>query len=815
MAGEYPKSSGIESERFYKIPARIPSVGSSSNSGPVAPDPNPNAPGNSAQAPPQAPGTPSDAEGVRQTYLWLKRFETAIPEPERDQYKSVISNVTAVLLVLFDTKQFEEQAKEVRRKLEEETVATDDVRAKLLNAKQNLSKTLVDLARSGTLSAARIDPQETSNRDAPNTRFQHLESDEDQNQTRVETPASPTSPTQSLAPAITAHPAPAQPADSSSSSTPNPTPSSTQPLATNLPRFHSFQFGELIANWPVGAVRNQPGNTLGLQIHEQTNPVFTASNPAANHSSASAGTQQQTSKSGGTNTQTTLVEPRQSGQVSTEVGTTLDGSSSPAPDSSISSIEPGQNEQLSTEGSSATKLSSTSEASETQPSTSEASEAQPSTSTGTEAQPSSIDSTQTNQGSIEAIAIADTPSTSAGTEAQPSSIESTQIDHPGTEASAAIGASSASAATDSQLISNESTQTSESFTEVSNTADTPSASAGTVNQPGKPAIGSPPAGSSKGKEKAMDPPAYGFHEEAPAYESLKESFDHTKHLDDNKVHILLGASGSVATIKIPVLIRELAKLSPTAPPCSIRVIITDPAAGFLAGQADEQPDYDDLARLPCVDGVYTNNDEWDIPWVRGNKILHIELRRWADIMVVAPLSANTLAKVVGGMSDNLLLSTIRAWDVFGNFDARHFIEFRGQTIFFGNRSPDLSKLLTENGAVTEDDADAEKKTKSRDLASQMDGLAIEESPGMEKKAKAYGRKRILVAPAMNPAMWNHPVTKKHMNVLKDEWGVDVEDGWIEVLGPINKIVACGDSGTGAMMEAKDIANRIWKLVTPR
>lgn len=37
----------------------------------------------------------------------------------------------------------------------------------------------------------------------------------------------------------------------------------------------------------------------------------------------------------------------------------------------------------------------------------------------------------------------------------------------------------------------------------------------------------------------------------------------------------------------------------------------------------------------------------------GDPILHIELRRWADVVLVAPCSANTLAKMAGGLCDNL------------------------------------------------------------------------------------------------------------------------------------------------------------------
>jgi len=43
---------------------------------------------------------------------------------------------------------------------------------------------------------------------------------------------------------------------------------------------------------------------------------------------------------------------------------------------------------------------------------------------------------------------------------------------------------------------------------------------------------------------------------------------------------------------------------------------------------------------------------------RTDPILHIELRRWADMMVIAPLDANTLAKIANGICDNLLVGTL-------------------------------------------------------------------------------------------------------------------------------------------------------------
>ncbi|OAA69817.1 phosphopantothenoylcysteine decarboxylase [Cordyceps fumosorosea ARSEF 2679] len=128
---------------------------------------------------------------------------------------------------------------------------------------------------------------------------------------------------------------------------------------------------------------------------------------------------------------------------------------------------------------------------------------------------------------------------------------------------------------------------------------------------------------------------------------------------DGKQHLLLAASGSVATIKLPLII---AALAPRAR-LSIRVILTKSARHFLAGQAAEQPDLAAISSLPNVDGLYVDDDEWTAPgWTRGASILHIELRRWADVLFVVPLSANLLARVAAGMCDDLLSSVIRAWD---------------------------------------------------------------------------------------------------------------------------------------------------------
>ncbi|KAH7085109.1 flavoprotein [Paraphoma chrysanthemicola] len=228
------------------------------------------------------------------------------------------------------------------------------------------------------------------------------------------------------------------------------------------------------------------------------------------------------------------------------------------------------------------------------------------------------------------------------------------------------------------------------------------------------------------------------------------TFDHR----DDKIHVLLCASGSVATIKIPNMINALAKHRNVR----IRLIVTESAKNFLQGQSAEQPSIADIEALPNVDGIYFDADEWTEPWVRGNTILHIELRRWADIMVIAPLSANALAKITQGWSDNLLLSVARAWDTTGLIDP-----------------------VRDIPGVKWPEEQAEEGTRRK--------------------------KRILVAPSMNTAMWHQPITKKQIKVLEEEWGVK-QGGWFEVLSPMEKELACGDVGGGAMKDWREIVQVI-------
>ncbi|TMW93034.1 phosphopantothenoylcysteine decarboxylase [Solanum lycopersicum] len=109
--------------------------------------------------------------------------------------------------------------------------------------------------------------------------------------------------------------------------------------------------------------------------------------------------------------------------------------------------------------------------------------------------------------------------------------------------------------------------------------------------------------------------------------------------------ILLAASGSVASIKFANLCRCFSEWA------EVKAVATKPSLHFI-----------DKASLPEDVILYTDEEEWSTWKKIGDSVLHIELRRWADIMVIAPLSANTLGKIAGGLCDNLLTCIVRAWD---------------------------------------------------------------------------------------------------------------------------------------------------------
>ncbi|HEY7153163.1 MAG TPA: flavoprotein [Gemmataceae bacterium] len=198
-------------------------------------------------------------------------------------------------------------------------------------------------------------------------------------------------------------------------------------------------------------------------------------------------------------------------------------------------------------------------------------------------------------------------------------------------------------------------------------------------------------------------------------------------------NILLGVTGSVAAIKTPSLHETL-----TGAGHAVKVVATRAALYFF-----------DPAAIPRA-ALVLDEDEWPgreegRRWQREEEVLHIQLRRWADALLIAPLDANTLAKLANGLADNCLTCVWRAWD--------------------------------------------------------------------------SGRP-VVLAPAMNTLMWQHPATARHLRQIAADMGIAPPPGlpldelmdWINaraarlrIAAPESRRLACGDVGVGAMAALEDIA----------
>jgi phosphopantothenoylcysteine decarboxylase/phosphopantothenate--cysteine ligase len=169
----------------------------------------------------------------------------------------------------------------------------------------------------------------------------------------------------------------------------------------------------------------------------------------------------------------------------------------------------------------------------------------------------------------------------------------------------------------------------------------------------------------------------------------------------SQYEILLGVSGGIAAYKAAQLCSLLCKHK-----AGVTVIMTDNAQKFI------QPlTFSTLSRREVYGDIFAAAKIHDIH--------HISLTERADLLVVAPATANIIAKAAAGICDDL-----------------------------------LSTLLCS--------ADSE----------------------------------ILLAPAMNQRMWNHPATQRNCEILR-QFGY-------HFVGPESGRLACGDEGVGRMSEPEDI-----------
>ena len=166
--------------------------------------------------------------------------------------------------------------------------------------------------------------------------------------------------------------------------------------------------------------------------------------------------------------------------------------------------------------------------------------------------------------------------------------------------------------------------------------------------------------------------------------------------------ILVGVTGGIAAYKSPVLVRRLIDRG-----CEVRVVMTTAAAEFITPLT-----------MQAVSGHPVFQHLLDAEAESGMN--HIELARWAEQIIVAPASANFVAKLAHGRADDL-----------------------------------LSTLALATTA------------------------------------------EVVVAPAMNQQMWQHPATQRNLATLADLG--------IRVIGPAAGDQACGETGPGRMTEPEKIA----------
>ena len=104
-------------------------------------------------------------------------------------------------------------------------------------------------------------------------------------------------------------------------------------------------------------------------------------------------------------------------------------------------------------------------------------------------------------------------------------------------------------------------------------------------------------------------------------------------------HLILGVTGSVAAYKAAELTTRLVKAD-----ADVTVIMTDAAQRFVAPLT-----FETLSHRPIVTDMWTRT--------RYPDPVHVRLAEWADLMVVAPASANFLGKLANGIADDMLSCT--------------------------------------------------------------------------------------------------------------------------------------------------------------
>ncbi len=128
-------------------------------------------------------------------------------------------------------------------------------------------------------------------------------------------------------------------------------------------------------------------------------------------------------------------------------------------------------------------------------------------------------------------------------------------------------------------------------------------------------------------------------------------------------HVLIGVTGAIAAYKVGYLIRELIKSG-----ADVKVMMTEAGMRFVTPLT-----FSVLSKNPVFTDLWSSNQSSD----SEISTQHIDLANWADVLVIAPASANTIAKLTYGISDNLLtvvsLATARSIILAPTMDAEMYL----------------------------------------------------------------------------------------------------------------------------------------------
>ena len=174
--------------------------------------------------------------------------------------------------------------------------------------------------------------------------------------------------------------------------------------------------------------------------------------------------------------------------------------------------------------------------------------------------------------------------------------------------------------------------------------------------------------------------------------------------------VVLGVTGGIAAYKSCEVVSRLRKLG-----AKVSVIMTKNACQFVAPLT-----FETLSNQPCVTDTFARPERWEVE--------HVALAKRADLFVIAPATANIMAKMAHGMADDMLSTTVLA-----------------------TRAP------------------------------------------------------VLLAPAMNTAMWEAVATQENLRVLLARG--------VHTVGPEGGFLACGDVGAGRMSEPVQIVEKCCQLLT--